>query len=128
MQAVAEEALEFQPLLLVAQAVQVAQGVAVTAGTLLPHKMELPTQGVAQAVARFPANPAAPASSSLNTKFRLHLPLSSHQRETGLHRLVRSALTTSLLLVVAAAVPQIIPTAQEAVAVQVDFARELGLL
>jgi hypothetical protein len=76
----------------VAQAVQVAQVAAVTADKLLlltQPKTELPTQEAAQAVARFPANPAAPASSSLNTKFRLHLPLFSHQRETGRLQLAR---------------------------------------
>jgi hypothetical protein len=33
--------------------------------------------------------PVALASSSLNTKFRLHLPLFSHQRETGRLQLAR---------------------------------------
>ena len=58
MQVVAEEAPEFRSLLLVVQAVRVAQVAVVMAVTHLAPKTELLTQAVALAVDQSPVNPA----------------------------------------------------------------------
>jgi len=78
----------------------------------IPELLARPTQAVAAAVVaslnlllpQLLENQAVPASSSSNTTSALPRSLPSNPRRTGLHRLVRSALTTSLLRVVAVVV------------------------